>query len=99
MALDGGADGLDVIRALLERLPRVLRADGVALLEIGSDQAERIVAEVADRAPGWTTEVLPDLAGLPRVARLEPPQPAPPASRCRPRGSRSGCSRSTSTGR
>jgi len=77
MALDGGADGLDVIRALLDRLPRVLRQDGVALLEIGSDQAERIVAEVAALAPGWTTEVLPDLAGLPRVARLEPPQPAP----------------------
>ena len=25
--------------------------------------------------PGWTCEVLPDLAGLPRVARLEPAQP------------------------
>ncbi len=72
-ALDGGLDGLDVVRALLDRLPRVLRPDGVALLEIGSDQADRIVAEVADRAPGWTTEVLPDLGGLPRVARIEPP--------------------------
>lgn len=71
-ALDGGPDGLDLIRALLERLPRVLRADGVALLEIGSDQAEGVAAEAAARIPGWSCEVLPDLAGLPRVARLEP---------------------------
>jgi release factor glutamine methyltransferase len=71
-ALDGGADGLDVIRALLERLPRVLRRDGVALLEIGSDQAQVLAAETATLMPGWAYEVLPDLAGLPRVARLEP---------------------------
>ena len=67
-----GPDGLDVIRALLERLPRVLRDDGVALLEIGSDQAEVVAAETAARIPGWACDVLPDLAGLPRVARLEP---------------------------
>lgn len=71
-ALDGGPDGLDVIRALLERLPRVLRADGVGLLEIGSDQGDVVAAETAARMPGWTCDVLPDLAGLPRVARLEP---------------------------
>jgi release factor glutamine methyltransferase len=71
-ALDGGPDGLDVIRALLERLPRVLRRDGVALLEIGSDQAQVLAAETATRMPSWACEVLPDLAGLPRVARLEP---------------------------
>ncbi|MGZ8501912.1 MAG: peptide chain release factor N(5)-glutamine methyltransferase [Candidatus Limnocylindrales bacterium] len=71
-ALDGGPDGLNVIRALLERLPRVLRVDGVALLEIGSDQADIIALETAARMPGWVCRVLPDLAGLPRVARLEP---------------------------
>ena len=63
--------------ALVERLPRVLRADGVALLEIGSDQADAVTALVAERLPGWTCEVLPDLAGLPRVARIEPAQPEP----------------------
>ena len=77
VALDGGPDGLDPIRALVERLPRVLRADGVALLEIGSDQADAVTALVAERMPDWTCEVLPDLAGLPRVARIEPAQPEP----------------------
>ncbi len=79
-ALDGGPDGLDVIRALLDRLPRVLRPDGSAVLEIGSDQAELIAAAVAERMPGWSCEVIPDLAGLPRVARLERTSAASPAS-------------------
>lgn len=70
-ALDGGPDGLDVIRDLLDRLPRVLRPDGVAVLEIGADQGEVVVAEVASRMPDWTCELLADLAGLTRIARLE----------------------------
>ncbi len=70
-ALDGGPDGLDVIRALLARLPDALAAGGVALLEIGSDQGERAVAAVAELLPGWPTTVEPDLAGLPRVLRVE----------------------------
>jgi release factor glutamine methyltransferase len=70
-ALDGGPDGLDLIRALLDRLPTVLRPDGSAVLEIGSDQAELVAVAVGERMPGWTCEVLPDLAGLPRVARIE----------------------------
>jgi methylase of polypeptide subunit release factors len=68
MALDGGADGLELIRRLLVRLPTVLTADGEALLEIGADQDEDIVAAVADVLPGWSCSVERDLAGLPRVA-------------------------------
>ena len=49
-ALDGGPDGLDVVRRLLDRLPKVTERDGVALLEIGADQGDAIVREVA-RAP------------------------------------------------
>ena len=70
-ALDGGPDGLAVIRALLERLPRDLRPDGTAVLEIGSDQADGIAAAVAAAMSGWDCEIIPDLAGHPRVARIE----------------------------
>ncbi|HEY7132587.1 MAG TPA: peptide chain release factor N(5)-glutamine methyltransferase [Candidatus Limnocylindrales bacterium] len=70
-ALDGGADGLDVIRRLLERLPDVLAPDGVALLEIGADQGETAQAAVAELLPGWRATVTADLAGLPRVLRVE----------------------------
>jgi release factor glutamine methyltransferase len=71
LALDGGADGLDVIRELLARLPEALAGDGVALLEIGADQGETAPAAVVATLAGWRASVLPDLAGLPRVLRVE----------------------------
>ncbi len=71
LALDGGSDGLEVIGRLLDRLPGTLEPDGVALLEIGADHGEAIGTLVAGRLAGWSCTVVPDLAGLPRVARIE----------------------------
>jgi release factor glutamine methyltransferase len=65
-ALDGGRDGLDVLRRLLEQLPR-MADDGVALLEIGAEQAPAIV-ELA--LPGTLVSFTPDLAGIERVVRI-----------------------------
>ena len=81
LALDGGPDGLDEIRRLLERLPKVLDASGVALLEIGADQGETIVEAVGELLPDWRCTVRADLAGLPRLARVEPPASAGAAAR------------------
>lgn len=72
-ALDGGIDGFDVIRRLLDRLPQALAPDGIALLEIGADQGEAIALEVAARLPGWHCTVAPDLAGHSRLARVQRP--------------------------
>jgi HemK-like putative methylase len=72
-ALDGGADGLQVIRRLLERLPEALAEAGTALIEIGGDQGDAIDRLVKDVLPGWSCAVELDLAGLPRVARLTKP--------------------------
>jgi release factor glutamine methyltransferase len=69
-ALDGGPDGLAVIGRLLDQLPATLATGGVALLEIGADQGEAIVSLAAARLPGWSCEVVADLAGLQRIARL-----------------------------
>jgi len=69
-ALDGGPDGLEVIRRLLALLPEVLTARGTALLEIGADQEAGIMAAVAEVPGGWRCTVERDLAGLPRVARV-----------------------------
>ncbi len=70
-ALDGGHDGLDVIRRLVAILPEVLTRRGVAVLEIGADQGPGIAAVVAELPGRWTCLVEPDLAGLPRIARVE----------------------------
>ena len=71
-ALDGGADGLDLVRRLLEQLARVLRPGGAAFLEIGADQGPAVHAATAELLPGWQATIIPDLAGHDRVARIEP---------------------------
>ena len=71
-ALDGGPDGLDVIRRLLALLPARLDAAGLALLEIGADQADLVARAVVSLLPGWGCEVVADLAGLPRIAQVVP---------------------------
>ncbi len=70
-ALDGGEDGLVVIGRLLDRLPEAIVEEGTALLEIGADQADGMAMLVGAKLPGWTCKVELDLAGHPRVARLE----------------------------
>jgi release factor glutamine methyltransferase len=69
-ALDGGADGLAVIRRLLALLPDALAADGVALLEIGADQGAEAPAAVEEVLPGWDAAIENDLAGHPRILRV-----------------------------
>lgn len=69
IALDGGVDGLSVIRALLGGLRAARPA--ACVLEIGADQAHA-VDDAARNAGFRTRQVLPDGAGLPRVAVLLP---------------------------
>ena len=69
-ALDGGPDGLTTISRLLDLLPGSLAHDGVALIEIGADQADAMAAAVTERLRGWVCSIESDLAGLPRVARV-----------------------------
>lgn len=71
-ALDGGPDGLDLLRRLLGQLEGVMEADGSALLEIGDDQADAVAALAAAIAPDRPVRVHPDLAGRPRVVELGP---------------------------
>ena len=69
-ALDGGTDGLDLLRQLIVGLPTRLSHGGVALLEVGDGQA-RAVRDAAAALPvraGVTT--LPDLTGIERVVRI-----------------------------
>ena len=73
-ALDGGPDGLDLIRRLLPRAPEAVAPGGAVLLEIGADQAEIMAAAAAQALPDWSCTVHPDLSGSPRVAQLDRPR-------------------------
>ncbi|PID39275.1 MAG: protein-(glutamine-N5) methyltransferase, release factor-specific [Proteobacteria bacterium] len=65
-ALDGGDDGLDVIRRLVAQARRCLRPDGGLLFEIGYRQGEAAAALCED-AGLEQVSVYKDLAGLDRV--------------------------------
>lgn len=69
LALYGGPNGLAIYRRLIPEARRVLnRGCGLLALEIGFGQAEAVSAMLA----GWTNlEILPDLAGIPRVVFCE----------------------------
>ena len=69
LALDGGADGIDAYRAILEDLPRLLSPGGAAVLELGFGQAESVAA-LAGRAGLRVEDVRPDLGGIPRAMVL-----------------------------
>lgn len=72
-ALDGGPDGLAIIRRLLDQLPTALVSGGACLLEIGADQADGVIAAAGDRLSGWPVRIELDLGGQPRVAVIERP--------------------------
>ncbi len=65
-ALDGGADGLKVIKRLLPQVAARLQWDGRVLLEIGSGQMDS-VADLADLAGLKLLKAHFDLAGIMRV--------------------------------
>ncbi len=68
-ALDGGADGLESYRALMNLLPRVLASEGVAILELGAGQAEA-VTELAIAMGLSSVALKADLGGIPRALVL-----------------------------
>jgi len=70
-ALDGGRDGLELIRRLIVDLPRLLRPCGGAVLEIGDDQADQ-VAEIAVAAGLGIARRIKDAGGCERVMVLQP---------------------------
>lgn len=70
IALDGGTDGLDVIRRLLADLGSRAAAGATALVEIGAGQADAVAA-MAPPGASVMTEV--DLSGVERVVRLDLP--------------------------
>ena len=67
LALDGGTDGLDVFRRLLELAPRALRPGGTLACELSEDNAH-VAAQLCELDEGWASVgVREDLTHRPRV--------------------------------
>lgn len=71
VALDGGADGLDLVRRLLASAPRLVAPGGLLLLEVEAGHGESAPALARELLPRAAVALLTDLAGLPRLLRIQ----------------------------
>jgi len=67
LALDGGPDGLDVVKRLCQQAKDRLHPGGCLLLEIGLGQSKKTADMARDLFPSAKIEIIPDLAGIERV--------------------------------
>ena len=72
LALDGGLDGLDAIRVLVDTAPEYLQAGGIWLIEMMAGQGAPVVALLEQQGSYDDIEIINDLAGLDRfvLARM-----------------------------
>ncbi|MBN3951518.1 MAG: peptide chain release factor N(5)-glutamine methyltransferase [Nostoc sp. NMS7] len=68
LALDGGADGLDCIRHLIEISPSYLRSGGVWLIEMMAGQADAVRELLQNQGNYCNIQIHADLAGIERFA-------------------------------
>jgi release factor glutamine methyltransferase len=69
-ALDGGPEGLDLIRRLVAAVPEATAPGASVWLEVGLGQATQVAALAGEA--GMVVDVHPDLAGIDRVVELRP---------------------------
>ena len=67
LALDGGADGLNIYRRLMADAPTLLKEGGAVAVEVGIDEAAAVAALAIEHPRIVRTETLKDLAGIERV--------------------------------
>ena len=66
LALDGGSDGLDCVRQLVNTAPEYLRSRGVWLVELMSGQANQVADLLQQQGNYHQIEIHPDLSGIDR---------------------------------
>ncbi|HIM63410.1 MAG TPA: peptide chain release factor N(5)-glutamine methyltransferase [Dehalococcoidia bacterium] len=70
LALDGGPDGLDLVRRLLIQAEDKLNSHGIILLEIDPDQIPVVQELALQHFPEGSTSVEKDLAGMDRILSI-----------------------------
>ena len=68
LALDGGKDGLDDIRHLIEVAPNYLMPGGIWLIEMMVGQAKLVTQMLQQQGEYHKIKIFPDLAGIKRFA-------------------------------
>jgi len=71
LALDGGKDGLDLIRIALAQAPAAVKLGGLVLFECDPAQTRRLVRLAQGHWPAAGVTVHKDLAGQDRVVRIQ----------------------------
>jgi release factor glutamine methyltransferase len=71
LALDGGADGLDIIRRLLVEAPRHLTPGGLILLEIEASQGAKVLSLAHDAFAEAEIHLHRDLSGHDRMLEIQ----------------------------
>ena len=67
LALDGGADGFDVVRRLVAQAGGFVEAGGLFALEVGAGQAATVAGLIGDTGEFRPCEIVRDLADVERV--------------------------------
>jgi release factor glutamine methyltransferase len=70
LALDGGPDGLNIIRELINKVPGKIKKRGFLFLEIGQGQADEVKTILHKAFPLGVIQIFNDLAGIERVVSL-----------------------------
>jgi release factor glutamine methyltransferase len=73
LALDGGPDGLGLIRIALAQAPALVKPGGAMMLEFDPGQTRRLVRLARGHWPSAEVSVHKDLAGRNRVVRIQLP--------------------------
>ena len=71
LALDGGLDGLDLVRRFLQDAPHFLAPNGMMLLEIDSSHGPKALETAKEFFPKATCKLLQDLSRRDRFIRIQ----------------------------
>ena len=70
IALDGGQEGIDLIRQLLEQIKDKIQEQCCLLLEIGEGQEHPVFALINQYMPNAKVEIYSDLNDIKRVVKI-----------------------------